>query len=98
MSSRRALEKITARNSCRTVSEIISAFTSTRVIDTPMRTVEVLESNSGEIILRCTEYTGARADVTLIHFDYHEAYALGSVLRNLEAPDDESPKKGNGRV
>jgi hypothetical protein len=95
--SRRALETLAGRNGRKTVSEIISGFRATRVIDSPMRMLDVLESNLGDVLLRATEYTDTRAVVTIMHFDYHEAHALASVLRELEPPD-ESPKKGSGRA
>lgn len=87
---------VTGAKGHKTVSEIISGFRATRVIDSPMRMLDVLESNLGDVLLRATEYTDARAVVTIMHFDYHEAHALASVLRELEPPDE--PKKGNSRA
>jgi hypothetical protein len=94
--SRKALATLAGTNGRKTVSEIISGFRATRVIDSPMRMLDVLESNLGDVILRCTEYTNLRADVTVVHLDYHEARALASVLRDLEPPDE--PKNGKGRA
>ena len=94
--SRKALAALAGTNGRKTVSEIISGFRATRVIDSPMRTLDVLESNLGDVMLRCTEYINLRADVTIVHLDYHEAHALAGVLRDLEPPDE--PKNGKSHA
>jgi len=95
--SRGALEIQQRRLRQKTVSEIISGYRSTRVIDTPMRLLDVLESNEGEVILRSTEYTGDRVAVTRMHLSYAEAQSLCSILRDLE-PAEEFGAPKNGKV
>jgi hypothetical protein len=85
----------------KTTHEIISGYRATAVIDTPMRKVEVLETQDGSVIVRDTEYMPNRsqADVGLLHLRYHEAQALATVLRELEESDGSEktqPANGNG--
>lgn len=89
--SRRALETI-RNNGHKTASEVISGFRCTRVIDSPMRMLDVLEAADGTMWLRDTEYKDSRVSVTHLHLNYHEAYALATVLRDLEPPEE--PKNG----
>jgi hypothetical protein len=82
--SRRALGAKLRKTS---TEETISGFKCTAVIDTPMRKLEVLESiHDGRVQVRNTEFNGIKADVELIHMEYHEAQALADVLRSLDAP------------
>jgi hypothetical protein len=83
----------------KTTQEIISGYRATAVLDTPMRKLEVLESQNGEIIVRDTEYMPNRttADVGLLHLEYHEAHFLARVLLDLEPPAE--PANGsNGKA
>ena len=67
-----------------TGQQIIAAYRATRVIDTPMRLLDVLESQDGRIIVRDTSFYNMRADVTQIFLDPHEAIALAAVIEHLE--------------
>ena len=95
--SRKALDTLRAQSQRKTLSAIVSAYRSTRVIDTPMLLLDVLESNSGDVMLRSTEYLGERVSVVHIHLEYHQAHALASVLRDLEPPEEFQSTK-NGKV
>lgn len=100
--TRKALETIRRKAMRSTVSDVastISGFRAHRVVDTPMRLIEVLESvSSGRLLLRCTTYNDQhRADVAGFSIDYHEAQALASVLVELEPPA-ETPSNGKGRA
>jgi len=64
--------------------EVISAYRATSVIDTPMRKLEVLEAQSGYLILRATEYRGGKVEATMIHVSHEEAHTLAKVLLGLE--------------
>jgi hypothetical protein len=69
----------------RSVAEIISGCIANRVIDTPMRQVDILERvNHGDIVIRDTAFEMHRATVTSIFLSYHEAAALSKVLADLE--------------
>jgi hypothetical protein len=69
----------------RTVAEIISGCIANRVIDTPMRQVDILERvNHGDIVIRDTAFEMHRATVTSVFLSYHEAAALSKVLADLE--------------
>lgn len=93
--SRRALESLTRKT---VLDRIISEFRCTHVIDTPMRRLDLVQSNSGEMYLRNVEFDGNRVGVVNIHLGYHEAQALADVLRSLEPPaDDDQPKNGKAR-
>jgi len=98
--SHRALETLRARDNRKTTTQIITAYDATAVIDTPMRKLEVLQSHSGQVILRNTEYVGARADVEHIFLAYAHAQSLASVLRDLEPPAEEPhvQQPTNGKV
>jgi len=94
--SRRALATL-RESSHKSISEIVSAFTVTRVIDTPMRMLDVLESKAdGAMCLRYTEYQGDRAHVWAVPLNYHEAHQLSNVLRDLEPPEENH--NGNGKA
>jgi len=76
----------------KTIAQIISGYKMTRVIDTPMRQIDVLETNSGLVVIRDTQHHGAKVVVSNIHLHYAEAHALAAVLDRLE-PDDEEEKE-----
>jgi len=91
--STKALETLQRRNN--SVSEILSAhFRCTRVIDTPMRMLEVVEhKHEGTMFLRYTEWRGAgKVFAHIIPLDYHEAQALASTLRELEQPPEKTKR------
>jgi hypothetical protein len=64
-------------------TQIISAFRATSVLDTPMRKLEVLETQDGRVIIRDTQFFVQRADVTHIYLEVHEARALVDVISHL---------------
>lgn len=81
----------------RSLSEIMSGYICTRVIDTPMRQIDVLESVHGWVILRDTQYKSEiNANVTAIVLDYHQALALAGILSGLSPREEISgpTKKG----
>lgn len=95
--SRRALESLNGNGKRpKTISEILCGFRVTRVIDSPMRMLDVLEKQGegGGLFLRNTDYLGTKAEVIQIHLDYHEAQSLSSALRDLEPPEE----KTNGKA
>lgn len=70
------------------ISEVISGFRATRIVDTPMRIVDVLESIAdGRVILRETTW-GKRVEMYGFSLAYHEARALGVALQELEPPPE----------
>lgn len=66
----------------------------TVVIDTPYRRLSVLETRDSYFILRDVSFVGSKADVSLIHLEPEQAYALTAVLTRLECftSDDDRPK------
>jgi len=96
--SRRALDTIRSNGNKRASTEIISAYRATSVIDTPMRKLEILETEDGTVILRNTEYTGRGCGVSvgLIHMaSYTESQALSRALDRLEGASELTPEAFN---
>jgi hypothetical protein len=83
---------------------IVSAFRATSIVDTPMRKVEVLESENGQVILRETDFSFGRgiavqnASVHLIHLEHEEAQTLARVIVNLENQPSVSPARNGKRT
>jgi len=93
------MHRLAQRSTVSDVERIVSGYRAHRVVDTPMRLLEVLEvlSEDGRLLLRCTTYRpDQHADVAGFTLDYHEAQSLASVLRELEPPAE--PEKGNGKA
>ncbi len=84
-------------------TEVISAQRATPIVDTPMRVIQVLESVSGRVLIRVTEWVESRdgsemrADCTTIVLDYHEAASLARALARLEG-DKPLVEAGKGKT